>query len=242
MPAAFPGFPSEGMAFLRALVKNNRREWFQPRKAVYEEQVKAPMLELVTRVTSAMLSFAPAYAGDPNKAIFRIYRDTRFSKDKTPYKTHIAAVFHRRGLDMHGGGGFYFAVSAKEIEVAAGIYMPAPETLRKVRAHISGRHEEFRDLIGGRTLRRLLGDMQGEQISRVPKGFSPDHPAADLLRYKQFLFWTMLDPALATTPKLEAEIVKRFRALAPFLEFLNAPLAEDVRLGLQADALRERPR
>jgi uncharacterized protein (TIGR02453 family) len=225
MPAGFPGFPPDGLAFLRALAKNNRREWFQPRKPVYDEQLKAPMLNLVTRVTSAMLSFAPAYAGDPEKAIFRIYRDTRFSKDKTPYKTHIAAVFHRRGLNMHGGGGLYFAVSAKEVEVAGGIYMPAPETLRAVRAHLADRHEEFRDLIGNRALRRLLGDMQGEQLTRPPKGYSPDHPAADLLRYKQFLFYVLLDPALAGTAKLEPEIVKRFRALTPFLEFLNAPLS-----------------
>lgn len=226
MPAGFPGFPPAGMAFLRALAKNNRREWFQPRKPVFEEQVKTPMLDLVTRVTSAMLTFAPAYAGDPEKAIFRIYRDTRFSKDKTPYKTHIAAVFHRRGLCMHGGGGLYFGVSAKEVEVAGGIYMPAPETLRAVRSHLADRHEEFRGLIQDRTLRRLLGDMQGEQLTRVPKGFLPDHPAADLLRYKQFLFYILLDPALAATPRLEPEIVKRFRALTPFLEFLNAPLAK----------------
>ena len=225
MPPGFPGFPPEGMAFLRALVKNNRREWFQPRKPVYEEKVKAPMHDLVLRVTSAMLEFAPAYAGDPEKAIFRIYRDTRFSKDKTPYKTHIAAVFHRRGLNMHGGAGLYFAVSAKEVEVAGGIYMPAPDTLRAVRTHVAEHHEDFRSLIGNRALRRLLGDMQGEQLTRVPKGFPVDHPAADLLRYKQFLFYILLDPAIASTPKLEQEVIKRFRALTPFLEFLNAPLA-----------------
>jgi uncharacterized protein (TIGR02453 family) len=226
MPPGFPGFPAEGMAFLRALAKNNRREWFQPRKPIYDEKVKAPMLELVMRVTSAMLQFAPAYAGDPEKAIFRIYRDTRFSKDKTPYKTHIAAVFHRRGLNMHGGGGLYFAVSAKEVEVAGGIYMPAPDTLRAVRSHLAENHEDFRILIQDRALRRLLGDMQGEQLTRVPKGFPAEHPAADLLHRKQFLFYILLDPALAATPKLEPEIVKRFRALTPFLEFLNAPLAK----------------
>jgi uncharacterized protein (TIGR02453 family) len=226
MPPGFPGFPPEGMTFLRALAKNNRREWFQPRKPIYDEKVKAPMLELVMRVTSAMLQFAPAYAGDPEKAIFRIYRDTRFSKDKTPYKTHIAAVFHRRGLNMHGGGGLYFAVSAKEVEVAGGIYMPAPDTLRAVRSHLAENHEDFRILIQDRALRRLLGDMQGEQLTRVPKGFPAEHPAADLLHRKQFLFYILLDPALAATPKLEPEIVKRFRALTPFLEFLNAPLAK----------------
>jgi uncharacterized protein (TIGR02453 family) len=184
------------------------------------------MVDLVTRVTSAMLHFAPAYAGDPAKAIFRIYRDTRFSKDKTPYKTHIAAVFHRRGLNMHGGGGLYFAVSAKEVEVAGGIYMPAPDTLRTVRTHLAEHHEDFRKLIKDRVLRKLLGEMQGEQITRVPKGFAAEHPAADLLRYKQFLFYVLLDPAIAATPKLEQEVLKRFRALTPFLEFLNAPLAK----------------
>jgi len=236
MPAGFPGFPQDGMAFLRALVKNNRREWFQPRKATYEEKVKAPMLELVMRVTSAMLEFAPAYAGEPEKAIFRIYRDTRFSHDKTPYKTHIAAVFHRRGLNMQGGGGLYFAVSAKEVEVAGGIYMPAPETLRAVRAHVAEHHQDFRALIQDRALRRLLGEMKGEQLTRVPKGFPAEHPAADLLRYKQFLFYVLLDPAIATTPKLEREVVKRFRALTPFLEFLNAPLAK----AKEAAKVRER--
>jgi uncharacterized protein (TIGR02453 family) len=225
MPAGFPGFPEAGLAFLRALVKNNRREWFQPRKFIYEEKVKQPMVELVTRVNAAMLTFAPAYVAEPEKAIFRIYRDTRFSKDKTPYKSHIAAVFHGRGMTKESGSGLYFAISAKEIEVAGGIYMPSPATLLAIRTHIAANHEEFRALIRDRALRRLLGEMQGEQLSRLPKGFSADHPAADLLRYKQFLFYTMLDPKLALTPKLEREVIKRFRVLMPFLDFLNAPLA-----------------
>jgi len=225
MPAAFPGFPEEGIAFLRALEKHNRREWFQPRKHIYEEKVKQPMLDLVVRLTHSMLDFAPDYVAEPQKAIYRIYRDTRFSKDKTPYKTHIAAIFHRRGLEKHGGGGLYFAVSHKECEVAGGVYMPSPDTLLAIRSHIADNHDDFRLLVRDRGLRRLLGEMHGEQLTRPPKGFCADHPAADLLRYKQFLFYTMLDPALALTPRLEAEVLKRFRAMMPFLEFLNAPLA-----------------
>jgi uncharacterized protein (TIGR02453 family) len=226
------------MAFLRALQKNNRREWFQPRKHTYEEQVKAPMIELVKRVTAAMMDFAPDYVGEPEKAIFRIYRDTRFSKDKTPYKTHIAAVFHRRGMEKESGGGLYFAISPKEVEVAGGIYMPAPETLLAVRTHLAGHHEAFRALIQDRTLRRLLGEMQGEQLTRPPKGFCAEHPAADLLRYKQFLFYVLLDPAVATTPKLEQEVVKRFRAMMPFLEFLNAPLAGAIKKKQQMERMQ----
>ena len=93
----FPGFPAEGLEFLRKLAKNNKREWFQPRKEIFEAKVKQPMIELVEAVNAELLKFAPDHINDPKKAVYRIYRDTRFSADKTPYKTHIAAVFPPRG-------------------------------------------------------------------------------------------------------------------------------------------------
>ncbi len=222
--AGFAGFPAEGLKFFTSLARNNRREWFQPRKYIYDEQVKAPMLELVTALSAEMMRFAPDYVGEPAKAIYRVYRDTRFSKDKTPYKTHIAAIFPRRGFEKHAGGGLYFSVSAKEIEVAGGVYMPAPETLLAIRTHLAEHHEEFREIIKSKKLRTLMGELQGEQLSRVPKGFPSDHAAADLLRYKQWLVYVMLDPRLATTPKLLPEVRQRFEAMMPFLEFLNRPL------------------
>src|SRR6202050_55738 len=135
--SGFPGFPEEGMRFFRSLARNNRREWFQPRKPVYDERVKAPMAELVGALSAEMMRFAPDHAADPAKAIYRIYRDTRFSKDKTPYKTHIAAIFPRRGLEKHASASFYFSVSPKEIEVAAGVYMPGPDELLAIRNHLS---------------------------------------------------------------------------------------------------------
>jgi uncharacterized protein (TIGR02453 family) len=221
----FAGFPAEGMQFFRSLARNNRREWFQPRKQIYDEQLKAPMMELVTALNAEMMRFAPNYVADePAKAIYRLYRDTRFSKDKTPYKTHIAAIFPRRGLVKHEGAGLYFSVSANEIEVAGGVYMPGPDALLAIRTHLAERHEEFTRITETRKLRALMGDMHGEQLPRVPKGFPCDHPAANLLRYKQWLFYVMLDPALATTPKLLAEIRKRFEAMMPFLDLLNQPL------------------
>jgi uncharacterized protein (TIGR02453 family) len=225
--AAFAGFPPEGLKFFESLARNNRREWFQPRKLIYEEQLKAPMTELVTALTAGMMRFAPDYVADPAKAIYRIYRDTRFSKDKTPYKTHIAAIFPRRGLGKHSGGGLYFSVSAKEIEVAGGVYMPEPETLRAIRTHLAEHHEEFRKIVKARKLRTLLGELHGAQLSRVPKGFPCDHVAADLLRYKQWLVYAMLDPKLATTPRLLPEVRQRFEAMVPFLEFLNRPLVRE---------------
>jgi uncharacterized protein (TIGR02453 family) len=223
MRSGFRGFPPEALAFFRGLARHNTREWFQPRKQIYEDQVKAPMVELVIELDRAMLDFAPDYVTDPHKAIYRIYRDTRFSPDKTPYKTHIAAIFARRGMEKHGAGGYYFSISHAEVEVGGGIYMPPPEGLLAVRTHIAQHHADFRRIAASSAIERLFGAVQGEQLARVPKGFCAEHPAADLLRFKQYLLFTKLEPTVVTTPKLFTELEKRFRALAPFLDFLNAP-------------------
>lgn len=224
MRSAFPGFPPAGVQFFRGLARNNNRDWFQPRKAVFEENVKRPMQELVAALNAAMMSYAPEYVTDPAKAIYRFYRDTRFSKDKSPYKQQIAASFPRRGLVRHEGAGFYCAVSHKEVAVGGGIYMPSPETLLAVRQHIAARHEQFQRITSTRAVRQLFGELQGEQLSRPPKGFPKEHPAEDLLRMKQFLLYIEIPADIVTTPKLFREIETRFRAMAPFLEFLNAPL------------------
>lgn len=226
MHSGFPGFPAEGIQFFRGLARNNNRDWFQPRKSIYEEQVKRPMRELVEAVNGALLGFAPEYMTDPGKAIYRIYRDTRFSKDKTPYKTHIAASFHRRGTTDHGDAGYYFAISDKEVAVGGGVYMPDPKALLAIRNHIADNHVELRRILRGRSLKELLGDLQGEQLSRVPKGFCAEHAAADLLKFKRFILYVELEPELATSPALYGEIVKRLRVMKPFLDFLTAPLRQ----------------
>ena len=212
------------MAFLRGLKRNNRREWFQPRKHIFDEAVRAPMLDLVDAVQHEMAGFAPAYIGDPRKVVYRIYRDTRFSGDKTPYKTQIAASFPRQGMEKHGGAGYYFSISPEEVAVGGGIYMPLPQTLLSIRRHVGENHAAFHRICGEKRLRTLMGDMQGEQLTRVPTGFPASHPAADLLRFKQFLFYIELDGSLATSPRVLPELVKRFRLITPFIEFLNMPL------------------
>lgn len=222
MKSGFPGFPPEGIEFFAKLMRNNRREWFQPRKETFETQLKQPMRELVQALNGALKGFAPEYVTDPDKAIYRIYRDTRFSKDKTPYKDHVAASFFRRGSTGHGSGGFYCAVSNKEVAVGGGIYMPEPETLLAIRHHIAHHQEELRRILRAKAVRTLLGDLYGEQLTRVPKGWPQDHPAADLLRFKRFILYVELPAELATSRDLYPEIVKRFRALAPFLAFLTA--------------------
>jgi len=127
MRSRFPGFPPETLQFFRSLARNNNRDWFQPRKTMFDEKVKVPMREFVEALNAGMKSFAPEYATDPAKAVYRIYRDTRFSKDKTPYKDHIAASFFRSGTGPHKYGGYYVQVSHKDVAVGGGVTCRNPK-------------------------------------------------------------------------------------------------------------------
>jgi uncharacterized protein (TIGR02453 family) len=218
----FPGFSTEALTFLRNLKRNNRREWFQPRKEIFEAKLKIPMIQLVEAINSELLDFAPEHIADPKKAVYRIYRDTRFSADKTPYKTHIAAIFPDRSLGKHSSAGFYFHLTEKSVGVAAGSYMPGPDELRAFRTWLAENHKKFRD--AARKPEKLLGKLQGSAVTRMPKGFDASHPAEDLIRMKQWLYWVELDAKLATTPRLLSELVKRFRAAAPVIAMLNTTL------------------
>ena len=220
----FQGFPASGIEFLRELKKHNNREWFTPKLSLYKERVRTPMLDLVQTVHVAMLGFAPAYVGEPERCLYRVYRDTRFSKDKTPYKTHAAAQFWRNSLDKNTGAGFYFAISPEEVAIGGGIYMPSPESLRLLRQHVATDESGFRATFETKRIRRLMGELKGEQATRVPRGFDADDPAADLLRYKRFFLYTTLSPEIVTTPRLVREITSRFEAMTPFVEFLDRAL------------------
>ena len=237
MSVRFAGFPSEGMEFLKKLARNNKREWFQPRKEDFERYVKTPMLDLVTALNQDLAKFAPNYITEPKRAVFRIYRDTRFSNDKTPYKTHIAAVFVRRGMEKHTGGMYYIAISPKEVEVAGGIHQPDKEQTMAIRACMLDCADEFRKICAAPKLRKLMGELKGAELSRMPKGFDSGHPAADLIRKKEWLHYVPLDPSVASTPALQKEIVERFRSMLPVIEFLNQPLidARAVMNGLPVD-------
>jgi uncharacterized protein (TIGR02453 family) len=225
MRSTFRGFPPEALQFFRGLSRNNRREWFLPRKPLFEEKVKEPMRQLVDALNLALHDFAPEYQTEPDKAIFRIYRDIRFSKNKKPYKEHIAATFHRHGTTTHGQAGYYVAVSHKSVAIGGGVYMPEPAQLLAIRQRIAERHAEFRRILAARPVRKLLGDLEGAQLERVPRGFAPDHPAADLLRYKYFILYIELAPKFATSPALYKNIVDRFRVMVPFMRFLTESFA-----------------
>jgi uncharacterized protein (TIGR02453 family) len=222
--SAFAGFPPEMVKFFRSLKRNNRREWFQPRKHLFDQHVKEPMLELLGAINTEMAKFAPEYVTEPKSAIFRIYRDTRFSADKTPYKTHVAASFTRRDGERLGAGGFYFSVSQDAIEVAAGIWHPERDVTLIVRNHIAESYEELRKLLADKKSRKLAGELKGDALTRSPKGFDPEHPAAEFIKMKDWVMEVALEASLATTPQLHSAIVERFRAMAPVLRYLNRPL------------------
>lgn len=226
MAARFAGFPKEGLQFLQELKKNNTREWFTPRKETFERCVKAPMVAMVEAVNGELAGFAPDYMTEPAKAVYRIYRDTRFSNDKTPYKTHIAANLHKQGADKHAAAGYYFSVGAEQIELAAGVYMPGPEELLRLRQHIASNFEEFRKLAADKNATKLAGELQGDSLARPPKGFSAEDPAIEWIKKKQWYYYkTDMDLGLALTPKFLPEVVKRLKAMSPMVNFLNRGLA-----------------
>lgn len=210
---------------MRSLKRNNDREWFNARKPIYEREIKAPTLNLITAINEAMLRFAPENVQPPQKVAMRIYRDIRFSSDKRPYKRNQGAWWARSGLEKTSGGGFYFHMGPDELVVAAGVYMPEREQLLAIRRHIETHHEELRRLLVSKKLRTLMPEFDGQKLTRPPKGFPPDSPAMDLLLCRQWGIAAHLPPDTATSPTLLKEIVKRFEAAAPLVALLNAPLA-----------------
>ena len=226
MKNSFSGFSPDALSFLRALKRNNRREWFQPRKEKYEALIKAPMLEFVACLNEEFARFAPAYVTPPEKAVYRIYRDTRFSPDKTPYKTHIAAIFPRHTAVKREGAVFYLHFTEKELLAFGGVWGPDRDELLAYRTLLQEHYGEFETILGHKPLRKMVGTLQGEQLSRMPKGFPVDHPAEALLRHKQWYLESTLDIGVLTTPRLVPELAKRFEVMAPMVEFLNRPFAQ----------------
>jgi uncharacterized protein (TIGR02453 family) len=227
MPTAAPRFTAETLKFLRALKRNNRREWFNAHRDDYDVHVRQPMTAIVERLAHDFRGFAPELVASPKVSIYRIYRDTRFSENKTPYKTHVAAVFPPRGLPKHEGAGVYFHVSPEEVWIGGGMYAPQTPQLHAVREHIAANAKKLRSIVESPGFRRRVGKLEGERLQRVPRGFPKDHPAADYLKYRQFLAGAELPPSVATSPKFYGTLLDVFRQVVPLIRFLNQPLTKD---------------
>src|ERR1039457_5883707 len=155
--AAAAYFRPEGLKFLRGLEKNNDRAWFNERKAIYEAELKEPMLAIVRKITDAM-EFAPNHVRPAEKSEFRIYRDTRFSNNKLPYKTHVAAWWSHMGMEKTSGAGYYFQVSPKGVVIAAGAYMPEKEQLAAIRNWLLENHVAFRKILQRPAVRKAFSE------------------------------------------------------------------------------------
>jgi uncharacterized protein (TIGR02453 family) len=226
---AFTGFRPAAWQFLRGLKRNNRREWFEARREIYEGEVRGPIRELLDELDVRLATLAPELVADPRKSVFRIHRDVRFSKDKSPYKTNAGFWINHRGLGrsaaavVHGGAGLYFHLEPRASMIAAGIWMPPQPALVRIRSAIAADQRGFEDTL--RRMRREFGALSEEAVlQRVPRGYAPDHPAAKWLRYKSF---TVSQPVTAedlARRDLPDRLARSYRTVIPFVRWINSAL------------------
>jgi uncharacterized protein (TIGR02453 family) len=217
-------FTSKTLAFLRALKRNNNRDWFRARKQEYEAHVRQPMIELLAWIRRDLRTFAPELVADPKVSLYRIYRDTRFSEDKTPLKTHVAAHFPSRAFGRSGGAGLYLEVAPQWVWIGGGLYMPSTFDLQVIREHIAATYPRVHRLVSGPVFTRHVGALDGTRLTRVPRGYVKDHRAAHYLQFKQFLAGKEHAAEFATSARFYPELISIFRAVAPLVRFLNTPL------------------
>ncbi|MDP9038007.1 MAG: DUF2461 domain-containing protein [Acidobacteriota bacterium] len=229
MPAHYT---PEALKFLRGLARHNDRAWFDPRKPLYERTLKAPTLALIEEVNHALLRFAPDHIRSAGKIMMRIYRDTRFDASRgtepRPYKTQVAAWWGYNGpgpkVAKTSGAGFYFHLSAKEVTIAAGCYMPAADQLLAIRRHLVTHHAELRRHLANPRLRSAMHEFEGARLTRPPRGFPPDTPGLDLILCRQWGVSAQLPPEAALTPSFAREIASRFKLASPIVHLLNAAI------------------
>ena len=221
-----PFFTPHTLKFLRALKRNNNREWFGRRKADYERHVRAPMLAVIDQLAVDFRRFAPEMIASPKSSLYRVYRDTRFSEDKTPYKVHVAAGFRWRGLEKGEGAGLYVEVHPDWVWMGGGFWAPETRHLVTIREHIAGTWPAIDRVARGSALRRHAGPLHGDQLTRVPRGYAKDHPAAEYLRYRQFMVGREFPATFATSREFYPALLRTYRAAMPLIRFINQALTE----------------
>lgn len=224
----FAGFDPGVFRYFASLKRHNERRWFEEHRVEYETHVRGPMRAFVEEMDVRLARLAPELLGDPRKSLFRIHRDVRFSADKAPYKTHTACWFFHRdagrgvGSEAHGGAGLYFHIEPGQSMVGGGIWMPPKPTLDVIREAIADQPNSLKKLVAAPTFRRRFGSLSDEaRLTRVPRGFAPDHPAAEWLRLKSFTAGRDLTREEVLDPRLPARLEADFLALLPLVRWLN---------------------
>lgn len=224
MDDKFPGFPKDLFKFLTELARNNNRDWFNENKDRYRKNVAGPICDFVAAMGPRLEKISKYYVADSRAhggSMFRIYRDTRFAKDKRPYKEHIGCQFrHVAGKDAHAPG-FYAHFEPKKILIGGGVWMPPGPALFKIRTAIAENPDEWSKLNKNKTIKQRFGQIKGDKLKRPPRGFDKDHSQIEALKQKSFFVMQQFDPALALTPKFITEVEKVFKAASPMMEFLT---------------------
>ena len=216
------------LKFLAELKKNNHKPWFDANRTAYDE-AKKDFAAFIQAVLDGLSKTDPSIAHLAAKdCMFRINRDVRFSKDKSPYKTNMGAFMNKGGKKAMTAG-YYFHMEPGGSFAGGGLYMPMPEQLKKVRQELDYNFSDFKKIVLSKKFESVYGSLDRDSeylLSRVPKGYEPDNPAADYLKLKSFVATYQLTDAQLTSPTLVKETIAGFKALQPLLEFLNTALEE----------------
>lgn len=232
--SAFSRFRPQALTFLRGLKRHNEKPWFETHRPEYDQEVLGPLKLLAEELDVRFARVAPEFVAPPKRALFRIHRDVRFAKDKSPYKTHAALwVFHRDagrgvGRDAHGGAGFYFHIEPGASLIAAGFWMPPRPLLNVLRERIVDEQRAFERMVKApafvKRFHGLTDDEPGMRLTRVPRGWPQDHPAAHWLKFNSFTASRPLTDAEVLSPKLVAMIMRDYAVLLPLVRWLNGSL------------------
>lgn len=211
--------------FLTRLRENNNRDWFESNKAEYEA-TRAEFEAFVGKVIQSVSAFEPTFASlKPKDCIFRLYRDVRFSKDKTPYKTSYSAYFSEQGKKTMKAGYYLHVEPGNQSMLAGGMYMPPAEELKKIRQEIDYNREAFRVVLENKDFKKYYGGLSGEQLKTVPKGYASDHPDIALLKYKDFTAVYYPSDKEIIKPAFVQHVADAWKALKPLNDFLNSAVA-----------------
>lgn len=210
------------LTFLRQLAKNNNKPWFDEHKKEYDAARK-DFEQFVDALLKAMTPLEPALATQKAKdCVFRIFRDVRFSKDKTPYKNHFGAAFAQGGRKWDGAV-YYLHLEPGAIFAGGGLWQPESPLLKQVRQEIDYSYKEFQDIINNKEFKKLFPKIDGESLSKPPQGYEADNPAINYLKLKGYTVGHTLKDEDLTSKDALKKVVQFFTAMAPFINFLNRP-------------------
>ena len=212
-----PYFSDELFVFLSKLKRNNKREWFQRHKDEYERCVRQPALQFIADFAGPLYDISPHLVSNPKASLFRIYRDTRFSHDKRPYKSHLAMRFSHAGRDVHSPG-FYLHIEPDGCFAAAGLWHPEPPVLLKVRSAIVSRPREWKKVRG------MLNWDDASKLSRPPRGFPCNHEFVEDLKLKDLGTSIELSNKQVCSPRFMDTFAEACRSMSPLTRFLSSAL------------------